>query len=240
MAVSLSHALPDASLRVDNVCKECSMGTKSVVALDHVSLEIAGTTFMGVVGRSGSGKSTLLNLLAGLDRPSAGAVWFGDQNLAELGPAGLARHRREMVGIVFQSFYLIPTMTALQNVALALAFAGVPASPRRRRAAELLDLVGLADRADHRPSELSGGEQQRVAIARAMANSPRFLLADEPTGNLDSRTAEEIFGLLKQLHQEGRTIICITHEKDLIEQYADRLITLKDGRIVETTDKLTN
>ncbi len=208
------------------------MGTKSILALDHVSLEIAGGMFVGVVGRSGSGKSTLLNLLAGLDRPSAGAIWFGDQNLAGLGSAGLARHRRETVGIVFQSFYLIPTMTALQNVALALAFAGVPAAPRRHRAAELLDLVGLADRADHRPSELSGGEQQRVAIARAMANSPQFLLADEPTGNLDSRTAEEIFGLLKQLHEEGRTIICITHEKDLIEQYANRLITLKDGRIV--------
>jgi len=210
------------------------MGTRSILALDHVSVEIAGGSFVGVVGRSGSGKSTLLNLLAGLDRPSSGAIWFGDQNLAELGAAGLARHRRETVGIVFQSFYLIPTMTALQNVALALAFAGVPAAPRRRRAEELLDLVGLADRADHRPSELSGGEQQRVAIARAMANSPRFLLADEPTGNLDSRTAEEIFGLLKQLHQEGHTIICITHEKDLIEQYADRLITLKDGRVTLT------
>ena len=231
MAVSLSHALSETRLRVDDLCKEYPMGTKKVLALDHVSLEIAGGAFVGVVGRSGSGKSTLLNLLAGLDRPSAGAIWFGDQNLAELGSAGLARHRRETVGIVFQSFYLIPPMTALQNVALALAFAGVPAAPRRHRAAELLDLVGLADRADHRPSELSGGEQQRVAIARAMANSPQFLLADEPTGNLDSRTAEEIFGLLKRLHEEGRTIICITHEKDLIEQYADRLITLKDGRI---------
>jgi putative ABC transport system ATP-binding protein len=215
------------------------MGTRSVLALDHVSLEITGTTFVGVIGRSGSGKSTLLNLLAGLDRPSAGAIWFGDQNLAELGSTDLARHRRETVGIVFQSFYLIPTMTALQNVALALAFAGVPAGPRQGRASELLNLVGLADRADHRPAELSGGEQQRVAIARAMANSPQFLLADEPTGNLDSRTAEEIFGLLKHLHQEGRTIICVTHEKDLIEQYADRLITLKDGRIA-ANDRPTN
>lgn len=208
------------------------MGTKRVLALDHVSLEVTSGAFVGVVGRSGSGKSTLLNLLAGLDRPSAGDIWVGDQNLAEFGPSELARHRRETVGIVFQSFYLIPTMTALQNVALALAFAGVPVRVRSRRAAELLGLVGLADRADHRPSELSGGEQQRVAIARAMANSPRFLLADEPTGNLDSHTAEEIFGLLKRLHQEGHTIICITHEKDLIERYADRLITLKDGRIV--------
>ncbi|MFB3903262.1 MAG: ABC transporter ATP-binding protein [Acidobacteriota bacterium] len=207
------------------------MGTRSVVALDHVSLEMESSRFVGVVGRSGSGKSTLLNLLAGLDRPSSGAIWFGNRNLAELGSAALARHRRETVGIVFQAFYLIPTMTALQNVALALAFAGVPAGPRRQRAMDLLELVGLADRATHRPSELSGGEQQRVAIARAMANSPQFLLADEPTGNLDSRTAEEIFMLLKHLHREGRAIICITHEKDLIEQYADRLITLKDGRI---------
>jgi putative ABC transport system ATP-binding protein len=231
MAVSLSHALPETSLRVENVCKAYPMGTRTVLALDQISLEVAGGAFVGVVGRSGSGKSTLLNLLAGLDRPSAGAIWFDDQNLAELGPGGLARHRRETVGIVFQSFYLIPTMTALQNVALALAFAGVPANPRRQRASQLLDLVGLADRAEHRPAELSGGEQQRVAIARAMANSPQFLLADEPTGNLDSRTAEEIFGLLKRLHQEGHTIICITHEKDLIDQYAERLITLKDGRI---------
>jgi len=231
MAVSLSHAEPDTGLRVDSVCKEYPMGARSVLALDHVSLEVASRSFVAVVGRSGSGKSTLLNLLAGLDRPSAGAIWFGDRNLAELGAGELARHRRETVGIVFQSFYLIPTMTALQNVALALAFAGVPSAPRRQRAAELLDLVGLADRADHRPSELSGGEQQRVAIARAMANSPQFLLADEPTGNLDSRTAEEIFGLLKRLHEEGRTIICITHEKDLIERYAGRLITLKDGRV---------
>ena len=231
MAVPLSHALPETSLRLDDVCKEYPMGTRSVMALDHVSLEVAGRTFVGVVGRSGSGKSTLLNLLAGLDRPSSGAIWFGDQNLSELNSGGLARHRRHTVGIVFQSFYLIPTMSALQNVALALAFAGVPSGPRRQRAAELLDLVGLSERAEHRPAELSGGEQQRVAIARAMANSPEFLLADEPTGNLDSRTAEEIFELLQRLHEEGRTIICITHEKDLIEQYAGRLITLKDGRV---------
>ncbi|RPI25650.1 MAG: ABC transporter ATP-binding protein [Acidobacteria bacterium] len=231
MAVSLSHGLGSVALRVDDLSKEYRMGTRTVIALDHVSLDVGTGTFLGVVGRSGSGKSTLLNLLAGLDRPSAGAIWFGDQNLAALRSDGLARHRRHTVGIVFQSFYLIPTMTALQNVAVALAFAGVTSGPRRERAVELLGLVGLGDRADHRPAELSGGEQQRVAIARAMANNPQFLLADEPTGNLDSRTAEEIFVLLKRLHQEGRTIICITHEKDLIGQYADRLVTLKDGRL---------
>jgi len=195
-------------------------------------MEVAAGCFLGIVGRSGSGKSTLLNLLAGLDRPSSGAIWFGNQNLSDLDSDALARHRREAVGIVFQSFYLIPTMTALQNVSLALAFAGVSAKPRHERAMQLLAQVGLADRADHRPAELSGGEQQRVAIARAMANNPRFLLADEPTGNLDSRTSEEIFLVLRRLNEEGRTVICISHETDLISQYADRLVVLKDGRLV--------
>ncbi|HXK61184.1 MAG TPA: ABC transporter ATP-binding protein [Acidobacteriota bacterium] len=232
MAVPLSHGTGLADLRVEAVSKEYRMGARTVKALDCVSMEVAAGCFLGIVGRSGSGKSTLLNLLAGLDRPSSGAIWFGNQNLSDLDSDALARHRREAVGIVFQSFYLIPTMTALQNVSLALAFAGVSAKPRHERAMQLLAQVGLADRADHRPAELSGGEQQRVAIARAMANNPRFLLADEPTGNLDSRTSEEIFLVLRRLNEEGRTVICISHETDLISQYADRLVVLKDGRLV--------
>jgi putative ABC transport system ATP-binding protein len=187
--------------------------------------------FLGVVGRSGSGKSTLLNLLAGLDRPSSGSLWVGDQDLARMSPGQLAHHRQHRVGIVFQFFHLVPTLTALQNVELPMAFAGLGPGARSDKARSLLESVGLSHRLDHIPSQLSGGEQQRVSIARSLANDPHYLLADEPTGNLDSATAGEITEIFKRLHAEGHTVICVTHEQDLWMDCLDRVIELRDGRL---------
>jgi putative ABC transport system ATP-binding protein len=218
-------------LRAENLTRSYSLGGKTINALNGVSFEVQSGEFLGVVGRSGSGKSTLLNLLAGLDRPSSGFLWVDDKNLAKMTPLELAWHRQHTVGIVFQSFHLVPTMSARENVELAMAFAGVGSSQRAARASDLLDTVSLADRADHLPAELSGGEQQRVAIARALANSPGFLLADEPTGNLDSSTAEEILGIFQNLHAQGNTVICVTHEKELLSTYVDRFIRLSDGKV---------
>jgi putative ABC transport system ATP-binding protein len=224
-------------LHLENVTKQYSTGSKQVRALDGVSLSVEAGDFLGVVGRSGSGKSTLLNLLAGLDRPTAGSIWIDGRDLARMDGNQLAEHRQRTVGVVFQFFYLVPVMSALDNVALAMAFAGLSRKERRERARDLLGQVGLGERADHLPSELSGGEQQRVAIARALANNPRFILADEPTGNLDSTTAEEILSIFETLHKQGRTIICVTHETDLIERLATRFITLKDGRLADSLSK---
>jgi putative ABC transport system ATP-binding protein len=224
-------------LHLENVTKQYSTGSKQVRALDGVSLSVEAGDFLGVVGRSGSGKSTLLNLLAGLDRPTAGSIWIDGRDLAKMDGNQLAEHRQRTVGVVFQFFYLVPVMSALDNVALAMAFAGLSRKERRERARDLLGQVGLGERADHLPSELSGGEQQRVAIARALANNPRFILADEPTGNLDSTTAEEILSIFETLHKQGRTIICVTHETDLIERLATRFITLKDGRLADSLSK---
>ncbi len=218
-------------LRAENLTRSYTLGGNTINALDGVSFEVRSGEFLGIVGRSGSGKSTLLNLLAGLDRPTSGFLWIDDRNLGEMTPAELAWHRQRTVGIVFQSFHLVPTMTARENVELAMAFAGVGSGQRAARASDLLDTVSLADRATHLPAELSGGEQQRVAIARALANSPGFLLADEPTGNLDSSTAEEILGIFQNLHAQGHTLICVTHEKELFSSYVDRFIRLSDGRL---------
>ena len=207
------------------------MGERVVRALDGISLEVVPGEFLGVVGRSGSGKSTLLNLLAGLDRPNAGSLWVGDRDLARMSPDQLAHHRQHTVGMVFQFFHLVPTLTALQNVELPMAFGGLDPGRRSEKARSLLGSVGLSHRLDHVPSQLSGGEQQRVSIARSLANDPQFLLADEPTGNLDSATAKEILEIFKRLHQEGRTVICVTHEQDLWRECLDRVIELRDGRL---------
>jgi putative ABC transport system ATP-binding protein len=207
------------------------MGERVVRALDGISLEVVPGEFLGVVGRSGSGKSTLLNLLAGLDRPSSGSLWVGDRDLTRMSPEQLAHHRQHTVGIVFQFFHLIPTLTALQNVELPMAFSGLGPGKRADKARSLMENVGLSHRLDHVPSQLSGGEQQRVSIARSLANDPQFLLADEPTGNLDSATAGEIQEIFKRLHLEGRTVICVTHEQDLWKECLDRVIELRDGRL---------
>lgn len=220
-------------VELQDVRKGYQFGDTMVHALDGVSLQIAEGSFVGVIGRSGSGKSTLLNLLGGLDRPSQGQLLVDGHPLQGRGADALASYRREMVGFVFQSFNLIPHLTAIENVALPLSLAGVPAGKRTERATALLDKVGLGARKHHRPAEMSGGERQRVAIARSLVNEPRLLLADEPTGNLDSKTAEEIMGMLEALHREGRTIVLVTHDGDRAKRYCERLITFSDGKIHE-------
>ena len=221
-------------LETRDLKKHYQMGASIVRALDGVSLSVAQGEFVALLGTSGSGKSTLLNLIAGLDRPTEGSLEIFDRDLAQMSSEELSLHRRRNVGIIFQSFNLVPTMTARENITLAMMFAGVPRSERDAAARSLLDAVGLGGRQDHRPRELSGGEQQRVAIARALSNKPHLLLADEPTGNLDSHTSRDILGTLKNLNErEGKTIIIVTHDASLADTYASRTITLLDGVIID-------
>jgi putative ABC transport system ATP-binding protein len=219
-------------IETNEVTRVYQMGTNQVTALDRVNMSVDEGEFVAIQGTSGSGKSTLLNLLGGLDRPSSGEVLFDSKPLGPLTKKEMARYRRHSVGMIFQNFNLIPTMTAGENVRLALAFGGMRGIERRKRAEALLDRVGLSDRLEHRPSELSGGEQQRVAIARALANQPRVLLADEPTGNLDSTRANELLGLLREMVTRDRlTILLVTHDHELASSFADRIIMMKDGRV---------
>ena len=223
-------------LETRDLKKHYRMGESIVRALDGVSVGVSAGEFVALLGPSGSGKSTLLNLIAGLDHATEGSLRIFDRDLAQMSSEELSIHRRRNVGIIFQSFNLVPTMTALDNVALAMMFAGVPRGDRELRGSQLLDAVGLSKRRDHRPRELSGGEQQRVAIARALANGPQMLLADEPTGNLDSHTSREIMELLKELNtRDGKTIIMVTHDPSLAQQYAHRTVTLLDGAVVSQT-----
>jgi putative ABC transport system ATP-binding protein len=220
-------------LETRDLRKHYQMGATVVRALDGVSIDVQQGEFVGLLGTSGSGKSTLLNLIAGLDRPTSGSLRIFDQDLAKMSSEELSVHRRRNVGIIFQSFNLVSTMSAAENVALAMMFAGVVRAERDANAARLLEAIGLGGRQQHRPKELSGGEQQRVAIARALANDPRLLLADEPTGNLDSRTTQEIMTLLKTLNaRDGKTIIMVTHDPVLAREYAHRTITMLDGAVV--------
>lgn len=220
-------------LAAQKVSKIYQMGTNSVAALDNVSLEVREGEFVAIQGTSGSGKSTLLNMLGGLDHPTKGEVYFASQPLGPFSKREMARYRRFSVGMIFQNFNLIPTMTARENVSLALAFGGLRGQQRRTRSSELLTRVGLGDRLSHKPSELSGGEQQRVAIARALANNPKVLLADEPTGNLDSIRAHELLALLRDMvTQDALTIVMVTHDHELANSFADRIVFMKDGRIV--------
>jgi putative ABC transport system ATP-binding protein len=218
-------------LEANNVTREYPMGSEEVHALNGVTVAIEPGEFVAILGTSGSGKSTLLNLFGGLDRPTSGDIRFNGQSLAPLSSREMSRYRLRSIGMIFQSFNLIPTMTARQNVALALAFAGMKQSERQQRSQELLERVGLGARVDHRPSELSGGEQQRVSIARALANDPQVLLADEPTGNLDSARATELLELLKTMQRDGKTIVMVTHDQELAGKFADRIIKLKDGKL---------
>jgi len=220
-------------LEMRDLKRHYQMGASTVRALDGVSLAVREGEFLGLLGTSGSGKSTLLNLIAGLDRPTEGSLRIFDKDLAQMSSVELSLHRRQNVGIIFQSFNLVSTMTAAENVALAMMFAGVARAEREREASRLLETMGLAGRQQHRPRELSGGEQQRVAIARALSNKPHLLLADEPTGNLDSRTSHEIMTLLKALNErDGKTVIMVTHDASLAEAYAHRIVTLLDGAIM--------
>ncbi|HEX5709136.1 MAG TPA: ABC transporter ATP-binding protein, partial [Pyrinomonadaceae bacterium] len=228
-------------LEAQEVSRHYRMGENVVVALDRASVAVAEGEFVALQGTSGSGKSTLLNLFGGLDHPTSGEVVFEGRSLAPLSKREMARYRRRSVGMIFQNFNLIPTMTAAENVALALAFGGLRGREREGRARELLTRVGLGERAEHRPSELSGGEQQRVAIARALSNRPRALLADEPTGNLDSTRAEELLALLREMVASDRlTVLMVTHDRDLAARFADRTIQLKDGRVVSGESSIVN
>src|SRR5678816_4277201 len=220
-------------LAAQEVSKIYQMGSNSVTALDNVSLDINEGEFVAIQGTSGSGKSTLLNMLGGLDHPTHGEVFFASRPLGPFTKKEMARYRRFSVGMIFQNFNLIPTMSAEENVSLALAFGGLRGQQRRDRATRLLGRVGLSDRTSHRPSELSGGEQQRVAIARALANNPKVLLADEPTGNLDSIRAHELLGLLREMvDHDALTILMVTHDQELANSFAHRIVLMKDGRVV--------
>jgi putative ABC transport system ATP-binding protein len=220
-------------LEAREVSKIYQMGSTKVFALNKVSLGVREGEFVAIQGTSGSGKSTLLNMLGGLDHPTSGEVLFENNSLAPFTKREMARYRRHSIGMIFQNFNLIPTMSATENITLALAFGGLGVSERRKRAKELLERVGLQERATHRPSELSGGEQQRVAIARALANRPRVLLADEPTGNLDSTRSEELLTLLREMvERDHLTILMVTHDKELAAHFADHIILMKDGEIM--------
>ena len=224
------------AVRIESLIRHYQLGHSTIRAVDGVSMSIQKGDFAALLGASGSGKSTLLNLIAGLDRASSGSITVEDQNLAELGPALLARYRRHTVGMVFQSFNLVPTMNLAENVELPMRFAEVERGERSARVREALNQVGLGARLEHRPSEMSGGEQQRAALARALVNRPKLLLADEPTGNLDSKTGTEIMNLIRELNQNlGMTVIMVTHERGLAERYANRMIFLGDGKLLGET-----
>ncbi|MCE9956433.1 ABC transporter ATP-binding protein [Aeromonas rivipollensis] len=218
-------------IRLEAVSRRFTLGGTEVAALEHVSLRVAEGEYLAVMGPSGSGKSTLLNVLGLLDRPDEGQYWLGGQDIATLSEPALAQLRGHRIGFVFQSFHLIPRLTARENVELPLMLCGVLPAERHRRSQQLLGELGLDNRADHRPAELSGGQRQRVAIARAMAMAPRLILADEPTGNLDSRSGEEVITLLEGLNREqGITLMVVTHDPRLGER-AGRRISMDDGRI---------
>ena len=228
-----SSPTESGAIRTVDVCRHHTMGTSLIRAVDGISFSAQGGEFIALLGSSGSGKSSLLNLIAGLDRPTSGTVRVDGRNLAELSSEELARYRRNSVGIVFQAFNLVPGMTVAENVELPLRLAETERSERAGRVREALDRVGLSQRLTHRPGELSGGEQQRVALARALVNSPRILLADEPTGNLDSHTGLEIMERIRDCNQRlGMTVLLVTHERALAERYAQRLLFLADGKLV--------
>ncbi len=225
----------DEVVRLDEVMRHYQVGDELVRALDGVSFSIRKGSYWAIMGPSGSGKSTMLNILGCLDRPSAGAYWLNGVNVADMDDNELSDHRLRNLGFVFQSFHLIPQLTVSENIEVPLLYLGIPQSERKRRAEVLADRVGMSHRLRHLPSELSGGQRQRVAVARALANDPAVLLADEPTGNLDSATSVQIMALFQELYEQGKTVILVTHEAD-IAAYAKATIVLKDGRILSATE----
>jgi putative ABC transport system ATP-binding protein len=233
-ASMVSNAQGTVAIRSENLCRHYRMGETLIRAVDGVTLEVRAGEFVALLGSSGSGKSSVLNLIAGLDRPTLGSVIVQDRDLAKLSREELAKYRLHVVGMVFQSFNLIASMTVAENVELPLRFAEVDRSKRDALAKAALERVGLGARMHHRPSELSGGEQQRAALARALINRPRLLLADEPTGNLDSHTGTEIMNMVREFNlQMGMTVVMVTHERALAERYAQRMIFLADGKLVD-------
>ena len=227
-----SPATSETFIETRGLTREYHVGPSTVRALDDLNLEVRRGECLAVLGVSGSGKSTLLHLLGGLDTPTAGGVVVDGRDLSTLTSYERTVYRRTVVGLVFQSYYLVPSLTAQENIALALTFQGTFGDERRRRAAEALRRVGLEGRARHRPSQLSGGEQQRVALARAIVHSPPLLLADEPTGNLDHTTAEEVMALIDQIHRDlHTTVVMVTHDREMAARVADRTVHLRDGRL---------
>jgi len=217
-------------IKLNKIVRNFQLGKEVIQVLKRVSLEVNKNEYVALMGPSGSGKSTLMNLLGCLDTPTSGEYFLNGTNVSKMTDNSLAQVRNKEIGFIFQTFNLLPRSTALENVALPLIYAGYSKSDRNARAMQVLEQVGLADRVKHRPNELSGGQRQRVAIARALVNKPAILLADEPTGNLDTKTSHEIMGLLHKLHQEGNTIIIVTHEED-IALHAHRIVRLRDGEI---------
>jgi putative ABC transport system ATP-binding protein len=217
-------------IRIRDLAREYRMGSELILALRGATLDIHRNEYVAIMGPSGSGKSTLMNVLGCLDTPTAGEYWLNGEEVSRLTDDALARVRNREIGFVFQTFNLLPRATALHNVELPLVYAGVRGGERRERAEAALDRVGLGHRMDHRPSELSGGQRQRVAIARALVNEPSILLADEPTGNLDSVTSEEIMEVFAALHAAGQTVIMVTHEPDIAAR-AERVVVLRDGQV---------
>jgi putative ABC transport system ATP-binding protein len=231
---SVSTSSVTAAIHSENVCRHYRMGETVIRAVDGVSIQVSPGEFVALLGSSGSGKSSMLNLIAGLDRPTSGSVIVQNRDLAKLSREELAKYRLHVVGMVFQSFNLIPSMTLIENVELPLRFAEVERGSRESMARGALERVGLRARLTHRPSELSGGEQQRAALARALINRPKLLLADEPTGNLDSHTGTEIMDMLGEFNRTlGMTVVMVTHERALAERYAQRMIFLADGKLVD-------
>lgn len=215
------------------------MGTEFIDALRCVDLTVVENEYLAIMGQSGSGKSTLMNIIGCLDRPTAGEYWLNDERVSAMTDRELARVRNQGIGFVFQTFNLLPRMTALANVEVPLIYSGMKRKERLERAQSALETVGLGDRMQHRPSELSGGQRQRVAIARALVTDPSILLADEPTGNLDSRTGHEIMGLFESLHADGNTLIVVTHEQSIAD-HANRVVRLSDGDIISDTEHGTS
>ena len=232
-AMSTADSMTDTSgevIRAEGLTRSFAMGTTTVQALRGVDLVIRRNEYVAIMGPSGSGKSTLMNLIGCLDTPTTGQYWLNGQPVAQLEEHELARIRNKEIGFVFQTFNLLPRASALRNVELPLIYGAVPPAERKLRAAEALQQVDLADRMDHRPNQLSGGQRQRVSIARALVTRPALLLADEPTGNLDSKTSVEIMALFDRLHRAGNTIVVVTHERDIAE-HANRIVTIRDGMI---------
>jgi len=224
-------------IKLEDVSKIYLMGDNEIKALNHADIIVNRGEFVAIMGPSGSGKSTAMNLTGSLDTPTKGKIFLGKHNIANLDESDLAQIRGKRIGFIFQSFNLIPNLTAKENVMLPMTFQGIDEDERERKAEELLKMIDLGDRMDHYPNQLSGGQQQRVAIARSLANDPEMILADEPTGNLDSKTGEMVMGFLKELNDNGRTIVMVTHDSKLAQEHAKKIYWLKDGRVEKVTVK---